>query len=262
VLPQRTTRTIAALVAHAALALSTFAGSLAFAQDEAAIVALPSAESILDRYVEVTGGARAYAAIASSISRGTMELRAAGLTGQLENYARPGLVYTKIELPAVGTIESGVKDGIAWQNSAVTGPSIMMGTEGTVAILNASPNAPIHWRENYSAVETEGTEDVGGETAYRVRLQHGDALSLTNFYSVDSGLLLKTEVTLDTAAGRIPVQQRFEQYTQFGGVLWPSKTVVYQAGTQVILNITSGEINPDIPDERFDIPEAVQALLE
>ena len=67
---------------------------------------LPSADSVIDRYIEATGGAAAYEARKSDISRGTMTIGAAGITGQLEIHTRPGLQHTKLELPNIGVIES------------------------------------------------------------------------------------------------------------------------------------------------------------
>ncbi|MGW8370577.1 MAG: hypothetical protein ACWGPN_18090 [Gammaproteobacteria bacterium] len=236
--------------------------SVAVAQDAPSAADLPAAESILDRYIEATGGVEAYEAIESSISKGTMEIIAAGLTGQLEVYARPAMTYTKVELPGVGAIESGVRDGIAWENSALTGPRILMGAEAAYTVMNASPNAPIHWREIYSELETEGTEDVRGEPAYRVLLTTVDGLLLTSFYSVDSGLLLRTQLTLQTQLGPIPVELNFDEYMEHGGVLAPAKTLANQAGTQIVLSIVSAEVNAEIPDERFALPEPIQALLQ
>jgi hypothetical protein len=248
-------RTLAALVCSLTLL------SVAEAQNATAVAELPAAESILDRYVEVTGGVAAYQAISSSISRGTMELRAAGVTGELEIYARPAMIYTRIDLPGVGAIESGVRDGIAWENSALSGARILMGAEAAYAVMNAMPNAPIHWREMYSAAQTQGTERVGAEPAYRVRLTTVDGLQLISFYSVESGLLLQTQLTLDTRIGPIPVQLTFDDYAELGGIVAPATTLANQAGTQIVLNIRSAEVNTDIPDERFDLPEPVRALL-
>lgn len=222
---------------------------------------LPSADSILDRYIEVTGGAEAYERKTSEIMRGTMEIRAAGLAGQLEIQTRPGLQYTRIELPQVGVVESGVIDGIAWESNPIAGPRILAGSEAELSVRSAQPTGPLHLKEQFSEIETVGIEEVGGEPAYRVQLT-GDAIAMTNFYSVDSGLLLKMQTTVDTPLGAIPVEQMVDEYSDFGGVLTPSRLSVNQAGSLVVITLNSAEANVDIPDERFDPPEAVQALLE
>lgn len=243
------------------LVLGLIGMSWAAAQEAGSGDALPSASSIFDRYIEVTGGADAYKQRTSETAQGTMEILAAGITGQLETQVRPGLQHTRIELPNIGVVESGVRDGVAWEMNPISGPRIMEGSEAEFTIRAAQPDAPLHWQEQYPEAKTAGTEDVGGEPAYRV-VMTGDAMPVTMFFSVDSGLLLKTQLTLETQVGKIPVEQVVDNYTDFGGILTPSKTTVNQAGNQVIITLSSAETNVDIPDERFTPPDAVQALLE
>jgi hypothetical protein len=244
-----------------ALVLGLTCMSWAAAQEAGSGDELPTAESILERYVEVTGGADAYEHRTSEIARGTMEIRAAGITGQLETQVRPGLQRTRIELPNIGVVESGVSDGVAWESNPISGPRILEGSEAEYTILSAQPNAPLHWQEQYPGAKTAGTEDVGGEPSYRV-VMTDDVMPVTMFFSVDTGLLLKTQLTLETQVGKIPVEQVVDDYSDFGGILTPSKTTVNQAGNQIIITLNSAETNVDIPDERFAPPEAVQALLQ
>jgi len=234
----------------------------AMAQEAASGDDLPPAASILARYVEVTGGAAAYDGMTSQVATGTMELAAAGLTGQLQIFTKPGLQFTSIELPGVGIVESGVKDGLAWENSALTGPRILEVAEAEFTILNARPDAALNWREVYASAETTGMEDVNGEAAYRVVQTLGGGTPITSLYSVDSGLLLKNELTLNTQLGNIPIEQFVEEYQDFGGVLTPSRLVMMQLGQRIVITVTSAEANVEIPDERFDLPEAVQAILQ
>jgi hypothetical protein len=61
--------------------------------------ALPAAESILHRYIEVAGGAAAHKSRTSETLTGTFELAAAGITGQLPVILKPGLQRARIEFP-------------------------------------------------------------------------------------------------------------------------------------------------------------------
>ena len=219
--------------------------------------AVPSAEAILDRFVEVTGGAAAYKSRTSEAATGTFGIPAAGLTGQLQTFLKPGLLRTRIELPGVGVIESGVNDGVAWETHPVSGPRIVSGFAAAYAVANARPGVQAHWREQYSAVEATGIEDVKGEPAYRVVQTLGGAGSLTSFYSVGSGLLLKIALTTE-----VPVEVYFEEYSELKGILTPTRLVQMAAGQRIVITVTSLEANVEIPAERFALPEGVQALLK
>src|SRR5690606_11982663 len=129
---------------------------------------------------------------------GTMEIAAAGLTGQLQISTRPGLQRTRIELPGVGVLESGVNDGVAWDNNPLTGPQIVQGVPAALAIANARPDAPLHWADAFASVETTGIEDVNGEPAYRVVQRSAAGDSIASLFGVQSGLLLKSEFAVPT----------------------------------------------------------------
>mgnify|MGYP003581133809 CR=1 FL=1 len=227
----------------------------AMAQEAASQAAVPSAGSILDRYVEVTGGAAAYKSRTSEVTTGTLEIAPAGLTGQLRVLVKPGLVRTTIELPGVGVIDRGVKDGVAWGANPIMGPRIVEGFEAKLMVASALPGATGRWREVYSAVNATGIEDVNGKPAYRVVHALGSDGSLTGFYGVDSGLLVKLVI----GPG---IEQLYEEYAQRGGVLGPTRVVTVAPGQRSVITFTSLETNVAIPDERFALPEGVQALLK
>ena len=145
---------------------------------------LPSAESILDRYIEVTGGREAYESRKSEVGHGKMQIATVGITGELTSYAKPGLQYLDINLAGVGKIEQGVKDGIAWENSVLQGPRVKTGDELEAALREAIFNAPIHWREIYPTVETVGIESINGEDAYRVLQAPSKGNAVTTYYAL------------------------------------------------------------------------------
>jgi hypothetical protein len=223
---------------------------------------LPSAESILDRYVEVTGGREAYEKRTSEVAHGKMEMAGVGISGELTSYAKPGLQYVVIELAGVGKIEQGIKDGIAWENSILQGARIKTGEEREATLRDAIFNAPIHWREIYPTVETVSIESVNGENAYRVLQTPAEGNAVTSYYSVESGLAIKTSMTLASQMGDIPVEATMSEYREFEGVLSPTKMIQKAAGQNIAITVDSVEVNADIPDERFDLPEAVQALVK
>ena len=68
---------------------------------------LPKAETILDKYVDATGGKAAYAKVKSDISTGTMSMAAMGLSGKLTMYgAAPAKRLMEVTIEAVRPIPS------------------------------------------------------------------------------------------------------------------------------------------------------------
>ncbi len=223
---------------------------------------LPSGASVLDRYVEVTGGKQAYEARRSEILHGTIEYKVAGLKGSVVRYVRERNLYrATIEMPGIGAMDMGYRNGIAWQDSALMGPRILTGPEKSEALKDATLDPEYHWRELYSKAETVGEDVVNGEECYRVVLTPiGDAPE-TWFFSKKSGLVLKMSAVTSTQQGDIEVETTYTDYRNLGGVLRPTHEVQSVAGQQIELRLDAAEVNVDIPAERFQLPEGVSALL-
>src|SRR5882724_3473202 len=127
------------------LAASAVAG---FAQEAPVSAPLPKAESILDRYIEVTGGKAIYEMRKSEVTVAKLEMAAQGIKGTLTVFAMaPDKVYTTMELEGVGKIESGVANGVSWEKSFMQGPRIREGAEKVDSLRDATFNAPLHWRK-------------------------------------------------------------------------------------------------------------------
>src|SRR5712671_4532754 len=146
--------------------------------------ALPKAETILDRYVEVTGGKAAYEKHTRDTMTGTISFPAQGLSGKLTRYAMaPDKEYSVVELGPIGKIESGFSNGVAWEKSAILGPRVKSGEELEQAAREAHFNEQVEWRKSFPKAETTGSETVNGEECYKVVLTPPMGKPQTRFYS-------------------------------------------------------------------------------
>ena len=230
-----------------------------FAADDA----LPKAETILDRYIEVTGGKAAYEKRKSETVTGTFELTAMGLKGTLTHYsAPPDKDYTLVELDGIGKIESGSADGVAWDKNAMTGPHVKSGEEKAQALLGAAFNASLNWRKLFPNVETAGVETIDGEECYKVVLTPAEGKPITEYYQKKSGLLVKQTMTAVSQMGEIPAESTVSDYKDFDGILTPTKTVQKAGPQEVTITILSVKANQEIPADKFDPPAEIKALLK
>jgi hypothetical protein len=232
--------------------------SIGFAQTEE----LPKAETILDRYVEVTGGKAAYDKRSNEIATGTIELKAQGLKGSLTRYsASPAEVYSIVEMDGVGKIEEGIHKGVAWEKNPMLGPRIKSGAEKAQALREATFNSPLHWRELNTKVETAGTETIDGELCYKVVLTPTEAPAETMYFQKKSGLAVKTVATVVSPMGEAPAEMFASDYKSAGGVLAPMKMTEKAAGQEIVIAISDVKTNQTIPADRFDPPADVKALI-
>jgi zinc protease len=233
-------------------------GFTAFAADDP----LPKAETILDRFIEVTGGKAAYEKRKSEIETGTFDFAAQGLKGATLRYtAAPDKSYSSVEIDGVGKIETGSADGIAWERNPILGPRVKSGEEKAQALREGMFNAQLVWRKLFAKAETTGVETIDGEECYKVVLTPAEGKPETTYYQKKSGLAVKTSTIAVNQMGEIPVEVMFADYKNFDGVLMPTKNTQKAAGQEFMVTIQSVKVNEEIPADRFEPPAEIKTLL-
>ncbi len=224
---------------------------------------LPSAESVLDRYIQVTGGKQAYQSRKTEIAHGTLEYTSLGIKGTITRWAAdPDKYYASLEIQGLGNVEMGVNGGVAWENSALLGPRIKTGVERSEAIREGNMNSTLNWRKLYPKVENAGIETVDDEECYKIVMTPAEGQPVVGYYQKKSGLQVKMTTVSSTQMGDIPVELIASDYKDFGGILEPAK-VIQKAGPQEFsITLERVEVNPAIPPERFDLPAEVRKLAD
>jgi len=250
-----TNRSLRSCTMKFSLALA-LAGALSAAE-------LPKGEAILDKYVEVTGGKAAYARVHSEVSTGTMEFKSVGLKGRMTAYtAEPGKRYTEMDIEGVGKMSEGTDGDVAWSMSAMQGNHVKEGDERAESLLQAKFNADLNWRDQFKSAETAGIETVDGKECYKVLLVPKSGGTHTRWYDKDSNLLVKMSMTAKTPMGELATESVLSDYRKEGDILMPHKIVSKVATMEIAMIIDSVKLNPEIPKDRFDIPDEIKALLK
>lgn len=225
--------------------------------------ALPKAETILDRYIEVTGGKTAYEKRTSEVSTGTFEMTAQGIKGTVTIWeAPPDKTYREIDLAGVGKVQSGTADGVAWETNPMLGPRLLSGAEKAQTLREAAFNGSLDWRKLYSKAETVGVESIDGDECYKVVLTPASGNPVTSYYSKKTGLSVKQTMTATSQMGEVPVEAVLSDYKSFDGVLTPTKVITKMAGQEFTITTDSVKVNEPIPADRFDPPAEIKALLK
>ena len=223
---------------------------------------LPKAETILDKYVEATGGVAAYESHHNEIITGTMEMTAAHVKGKLIAYhAAPVKMYMEMDVEGVGKMQKGTDGAIAWSLSALQGPHLEDGDEKAMDLRTARFASEAHWRDDYSKVETQALETVNGKQCYRVLLTPKQGGPLTQYYDKDTGLLEKMSATVKTPFGDIATESTVGDYRKEGGLLMPHVTHQSVMGQEIVVTFETVKFDQEIPKDRFDPPAEIQALL-
>ncbi len=224
---------------------------------------LPTAEQILDRYIEVTGGKAAHEKIRTEIMRATTEVKAQGISGPTETYRDGTNYYLVMEVPGAGKVEYGAYKGIIWENSALMGPRIKTGAEKAFYEREAVLEKDLRWRDVYAKAELAGELVDDGVASYKVILTPKDGgKPETRFYDKATGLLRKIQQVAPSPMGEIPAEQILMDYKDFGGVKVPTRSITKMASAEMSVTVTSLEFNRPIPASKFVPPKEILALAE
>jgi outer membrane lipoprotein-sorting protein len=223
---------------------------------------LPSGKEVLQRSIEAIGGKEKLAKIQNRVAEATMEIKDLGIKGTLTVYqARPNKMYTKVEIEGVGSVEQGTDGKVVWELNPMTGPRVKQGEERAAMLLFS------HFDESelldlYEKVECVGEEKVEGEACYKVVCTPKDAPPFTTYYSQASGLPVKAVVTFPHQFGKIEIENLTSDYKEVDGILLPHHTVEKAMSVESHATLTSYKHNVKLPDDRFDPPAEIKALLE
>jgi hypothetical protein len=224
---------------------------------------LPKAETILDKYIAVTGGKAAYTKLRSETTTGVMEFSAMGLKGKVVSYhVDPDQSLVEITMEGMGRILEGTSGDIAWTVNSMQGPRIKDGDEKSEALLHAKFNGDLRWRDLYSHAETAGIESIDGKDCYKLVLTPKSGSPVTKWYDKESGLLLKMMMKAHTAMGEIESDSVLSDYRKEGEILMAHKVVQHASTLEIGMTIESVKYNAEIPKEKFELPDEIKALLK
>lgn len=226
----------------------------AFAQD------LPKAESLMDKYIEVTGGKAAHEKVKSYIMAGTFEMAAQGLSAKMTIWRADGKSLAQIDIPNMGVIEEGYDGTVAWSKNPMQGPRIKEGAEKDMAVFGAEVNPDLNWRNLYTSVKTAGAEEVKGAACYRVELTTKQGQKMERWFDQKSGLLVKTRMTMSSPQGEIPLEILLSDYRPVEGVSTPHKALQSVMGQEMTLAFDSIKVNQPIDAAKFALPDDIKAL--
>jgi hypothetical protein len=224
---------------------------------------LPTGETILDKYIEVTGGKDAYSKIHSEITTGNIEINPMGMKAKMVSYAaEPDKKYMEMDLAGMGKMQEGSAAGVAWSLSAMQGPQVKEGDEKAEALLQSKFNSDLNWRSIFTSAETVGVEQVNGKDCYKVVVKPNMGADQTRWYDKESNLLVKVKMTVKSAMGEVETESTTSDYRKEGDILMAHKAVTKMATMELVTTVESVVHNPEIPAEKFDLPTEIKALLK
>ena len=222
----------------------------------------PSGESLMQRFIDKSGGADSYAATKSVIMTGTVEIVGRNISGTVTIAEAGEKSYTAMDLPGVGKLEEGFDGDNAWQMSAIEGPRILDGDEKRSIQTASSLALMTAWKTIYKGARTLGEDTIDGLPAWKVEMTPNEGKPETFYFGKDSGLLLRVSMTLSTPLGEIPTSVTMSDYRAISGIQTPLTMTQAAMSQNIVMHFDKVVYNTALATGQFDPPPDVKALLE
>lgn len=220
------------------------------------------AVAIIEKSIELLGGAEKISKHTTMHAKGTMSLPAMGLTGTLETYLdSPDHFLLSYTFPAMGESKQGLGDGVAWSVDAMSGPRLLSEEEAKVLKQEADVTSSLRFKELYPTIEYVEQTTFDNKAAHKLRLVDADGKETINYYGVDEGYALGSEQTVASPMGPAKTTTMLRDYKELGGMMQPTTMVQKIGPTEIFITITSAEYG-EIDDSVFELPAPVKALVE
>jgi hypothetical protein len=228
-------------------------------QPEAAPPAnLPTADQLLDKYVQGLGGDKAISAVSSRIIEGTASFF--GHEVAVEIFNRVGQDHAGQRISFMHTPNGDNVTAFNGHEGWLASPGRplmeMHGGDLDAARMDADLQFALHLKQNYSELKPEQAEKIAAHEVYPLVASNPNQPPLRLYFDKDSGLLLRLVRYADSPLGLNPTRIDFEAYSAVDGVQVPHRWTVARPSGQ--FTIQAGKIRQNVPvsDDKFVKPAA------
>ena len=217
---------------------------------------LPTADQILDKYVQAMGGAAALKKITSRVEKGSMSF------GDRKTAVE---VYSKAPDKRVTITQMGnnvsvtAYDGHVGWLSGMGRPREMSPAETEAYKLDADFYLPLQMKQVFNQLRVRPPEKIGDQEAYQViGLRQGQP-PVRFYFDQQSGLLVREVRYAQTPLGRMPTQIDYSDYRDDSGVKVVCRWTLARPEGSFTIQIDQVQQNVPIDDAKFAEPAAPPA---
>ena len=220
-----------------------------------ATAAEPTVDQILDKYVQAIGGRQAVEKITSRVVKGTFEVSAMGLKGEIEVYAKAPNKTLRIQnISGVGEVREGYDGKIGWSQNPMMGLREKSGAELAATARSSDIHATIKTRQLYSKLEFKGKEKVGNRETYAILATPAEGAPVKMYFDAQTGLVARIDRDVETPEGRFHVETTADDYREVDGVMIAFTMREESSVSSAVIKLTEVKHNVAIDDAKFNKP--------
>ena len=221
---------------------------------------LPTANDIFTKSIQAIGGEAAIRKHTSMVTKGTLSMPTAGMSGKLEVITlAPNKILTLMEILDVGNITQGFDGKVGWRIDPMLGPSLIEGSMLEELKKSSDMYKDLDPSKIWSKAETKGAVNFGGVPCYEIAVTGGPGDGAL-YYDIQTGLTRGMMLTVESSMGKLPSTTMMSDYKEFDGVKIATRTDIETMNIKEVLVVDSVDyklIDPAI----FNLPPEIKALV-
>jgi photosynthetic reaction center cytochrome c subunit len=213
-----------------------------------------SAETLLDKYLQVVGGAAAIEKITSRVMTGTITFGDRNV---------PIDIFSKDPDKRISFTHTPDGDSVTafdghegWLGFPGRPAREMHGSELDAAAMDADLHFAAHLKGMFSEAQVRDREKIGDHDAYLVIGRREGKPPLRLYFDERSGLLVRLVRYGETPLGRMPTQIDYEDYREAGGVRIPFRWTLARPSGRFTIQVSEVKQNAPVDDAKFARPAA------
>jgi len=228
------------------------AGAMPMAQGDPEKPSGPTADELIDKYVQALGGAKAVDKVSTRVATGTIDF--GGTSYSIDVYSKePDERASFVHMPEGDNITTfNGQEG--WLGSPNRPTREMHGSDLDGASIDADLHFATDLKKMFTQVETRGSEKIDDRDTYLVIGKREGKTPLRLYFDAQSGLLLRLVRYGETALGLMPTQIDYADYRDLNGVKVPFRWTLARPSGRFTIQAKDMKQNVAMDDAKFAKP--------
>ena len=224
--------------------------------ERAAAGAVPSADRVLERYLEATGGRAAWESVHSRVSKGIVNIPDMQMAGTAELYEKaPDRALVKMVVSGATFLE-GFDGTTAWSSDPKDGLQEQTGAQLAETRRESDFRYPLDFRKLYKSLSAVSAAKIGDRSVYVIDVTPPDCGEPDRaYFDAGTDFLIRMVIQHHDNDGSVkPFEEDYGDYRAVDGVKVPF--MIHQSGSQIDFTIQLNEVhqNLELDDARFSKP--------
>ena len=228
-----------------------------------AVETMPTPDQVLDRYLMALGGKAKLDNVTTQSMKGSV-VESSGTNPptsmSLEIYRKAPNRMLVVRQAGKNTFVQAFNGTIAWRQFGGRAGE-MGGMDTAFARREAKFDKDVNLKDQFTRMTVIGKEKIGAREAYLIEAVPIDGhignlsyLIERMSFDIQTGLLLRRLLEVDTVLGIVSIATDFEDYREVDGVKLPFTTRLALPSSSTTFRLTEIKLNTQIDDERFNMP--------